>query len=211
MSEEFWDDKFDVDGLRYGEQPNAFVEAQANAVIAPGARVICLGAGEGRNPIWLAQQGFEVSALDQSGVGLKKLRERAASAGVEVTTIKSSIEEWTPEPDSFAAVVMTYFHLPAEVRQQTHRKVVDALNEGGVVIIEAFTPRQIELERTSGGPPAIALMYTAEMLAEDFSALTVEHMTEETVELSEGPGHTGPGEVVRMVARNPNPSGGSNE
>jgi cyclopropane fatty-acyl-phospholipid synthase-like methyltransferase len=204
MTEAFWDEKFDVDGFRYGTRPNAFVEAQANEVIKPGGRVICLGAGEGRNPIWLAQQGFEVSALDQSGVGLNKLRQRAADAGVDVDTIKTTVEAWTPEPGSYDAVVMTYFHLPKEVRRETHHKANEALTDDGVIILEAFSPRQIELERTSGGPPRIELMYTCEILREDFSGLTIEHLSEETVELNEGPGHTGPGEVVRLVAKNSN-------
>lgn len=201
MSEDFWDEKFDVDGYRYGTRPNAFLEERAPRDIPPGGHVLCLGAGEGRNPVWLAEQGFEVSALDQSGVGLGKLRERAAQRGVDVETIKSSIEAWTPAPDRFDAVVMTYFHLPPGVRGQTHQKAIAALAPGGVIIVEAFTPAQIQNERTSGGPPAIELMYTAELLRADFSPLDIELLREETVELDEGPGHRGPGDVVRLVAR----------
>lgn len=201
MSEEFWDEKFGVDEFRYGTRPNAFIETQAPKLLEESARVLCLGAGEGRNAVWLAEQGYRVTAVDQSGVGLAKLDHLAAERGTSVETVKSAIEEWTPPAGGFDAAVMTFFHLPGQVRRKAHDKVIDALAAGGVVIMEAFTPRQRQLDRTSGGPPDIALMYTPELLRQDFAALSIEHLAEETVELDEGPGHRGPAEVVRLVAR----------
>ncbi len=201
MSKEFWDGKYGIDDYRYGTKPNAFVEAQALRVIKPQGKVLCLGAGEGRNPVWLAKQGFEVTALDQSTKGLEKLRRLAGERHVEIDTVESTVEAWQPEAESYDAVVMTFLHLAPDVRPEIHDKVVEALAHGGVVVMEAFTPLQIERGRESGGPPSVAMMYTPEMLRKDFADLDIEVLEEQTVELDEGPSHCGPGEVVRLVAR----------
>lgn len=201
MTNEFWDEKYDVDGYRYGTRPNAFVEAQALRVVEPEGRVLCLGAGEGRNAIWLAKQGFEVTAVDASQVGIEKLRQRTDAEDLQIEAIRADVDAWTPPVGGFDAVVMTFFHRPPEARPATHQKAIDALRPGGVVILEGFTPKQRELGRESGGPPDVELMFTAEMLREDFEALDIELLEELTVELDEGPGHSGPAEVVRMIAR----------
>ncbi|QDG53675.1 class I SAM-dependent methyltransferase [Persicimonas caeni] len=198
MSENFWNEKYDIEGYRYGTTPNTFVAEQAVAHVPSQGKVLCLGAGEGRNAVWLAEQGFLVTAVDVSSRGLGKLEQLAEDRDVYVTTVQADVADYTPEAGEFDAVVLNYLHLPAALRRPVHQKVVDALRPDGVVILEAFRPKQ--LDYGTGGPPSADLMYSAQLLREDFGELTFEYLEELEIELDAGHGHRGTGAVVRMVA-----------
>ncbi len=86
----------------YGTAPNRWLEAQAAAIPA-GGRVLCLGEGEGRNAVWLAQRGFSVVAVDASPVGLEKARRLAAERGVTIETRVADLASYRPEPAAYDA------------------------------------------------------------------------------------------------------------
>lgn len=198
---EFWDEKYDIEEYRYGRRPNRFVADNARDVFAAEGRILDLGSGEGRNAVWLAEQGYEVTAVEQSRVGIDKTLQLAGHRGVRVNVIHAKLEDFEPQAGGYDGVVLNYLHLPPEVRQVAHAKAVEALTPGGVVLLEGFRPAQ--LDRDSGGPPEEAMMFTEEMLQEDFSDLEIESIAEDTIELDEGHGHRGLGDVIRMVARKP--------
>lgn len=198
MQKSLWNEKYDVKGYRYGTKPNPFVAEQAVAHIARQGKVLCLGAGEGRNAVWLAEQGYLVTAVDISSRGLGKLEQLAEDRDVYVRTVQANVEQYEPEADEYDAVVLNYLHLPAATRRPVHRKVVDALRSDGVVILEAFRPDQ--LDYGTGGPPTADQMYSAQILREDFGDLTLEYLEELDIELDAGHGHRGTGAIVRMVA-----------
>lgn len=203
MSREFWNEKFGGDEYRYGTEPNAFLKARAVAVFPEGGRVVCLGDGEGRNSVWLATQGYEVVAVDPSEVGLEKTRRLAEDRGVAVETVHGTAQEFARGYDGagFDGVVLIYLHAPLAVRPEIHKVAQGLLAPGGVVLLEGFTPAQRELGRTSGGPGDVAMLFTAEMLREDFDGLSIEELDEVETRLDEGPGHRGVANVVRMIGR----------
>ena len=196
----FWDQQFGAEGYKYGTQPNAFLAAQAHR-LAPGSDVLVPGDGEGRNGAWLAGQGHRVTAMDGSAVGLEKARALAASRGVHLQTVQADLADWTPAPGSADAVVLTFVHLPPAIRLAAHRRLMQALRPGGLLLLEAFHPRQLPLR--SGGPKDEAMLYTLAMLRQDFDGL--DECLGEEVEtlLDEGPGHQGPAQVVRWIGRRP--------
>lgn len=196
---DFWDERFGGEDYRYGKKANAFV-AEHVAQIKAGGRVLCVGDGEGRNGTWLAAQGFEVTSVEPSAVGVAKIRRLAVERDVDIEIVQATLpDEYVPAEGAFDAVVLTYIHMPEPMRQAVHRQVVDALADGGVVLLEAFTPEQIG--RGSGGPPSRELMYDADLLRADFVELDIELLDEREVELDEGHGHAGIGAVVRLLAR----------
>ncbi|TNF34654.1 MAG: class I SAM-dependent methyltransferase [Deltaproteobacteria bacterium] len=197
MVGEFWDEMYAEEAYRYGLKPNDWV-VTCEAELPRNARVLCVGDGEGRNGVWLAEQGHRVTTIDASARGAEKARALAASRGVPLDARVGMFPAQLDERD-FDAIVLVYVHAPPEGRPGLHGAVAERLAPGGVVVLEAFTPEQLAL--TSGGPKNPAMLYTAEMLAADFSRLDIASLEPRRIALDEGPGHTGPAEVVRMLAR----------
>lgn len=193
-----WNDRYSEEGWAYGTEPNDFVRQHAHHLPRPG-RVLCLAEGEGRNAVFLAAAGWEVVALDQSEVGLRKARHLAGERGVTLETVVQDLASWEPEPDSFDGVVSIWAHLPPPVRRHTHAAVVRALRPGGGFLLEAYTPRQL-LHRT-GGPPVTDLLYEPADLRADLDGLVFERLVEVEREIHEGRYHHGVSAVVQVVAR----------
>ena len=197
----FWDQNFSAAGFKYGTNPNAFLEQQANRLPA-AADVLVPGDGEGRNGVWLAQQGHHVTAMDGSSVGLDKAQALARERGVTITTVLGDLADWAPAPGAFDAVVLIYVHLPPAIRERAHRRLAAGLRPGGWLLLECFHPEQ--LPRTSGGPKDVAMLYTPELLTADFAGLLEPVMAwDGEAPLSEGPGHQGLARVTRWVGRMP--------
>jgi len=194
----FWDQNFSVAGFKYGSAPNAFLVEQAQR-LKPGADVLVPGDGEGRNGVWLAQQGHRVTAMDGSTVGLQKAQALAAERGVTIGTVLGDLADWTPAPAAFDAVVLTFVHLPPAIRAGAHMRLVAALRPGGWLILEAFHPLQLPL--TSGGPKDPAMLYTLDLLRGDFAGLMEVMAWQGATMLDEGPGHQGSAQVVRWIGR----------
>lgn len=195
----FWDEQFAEEGYKYGEEPNAYLMEQAWRFRA-GGDVLVPGDGEGRNGVWLASQGHRVVSVDGSRVGLEKARALAKRRGVKLETVRADLMEWSPAEESADAVVLTYVHLPAALREVVHGKLARALRPGGWLVLEAFHPRQ--LEYGSFGPKSEELLYTLDQMRKDFGGVLVEAESfEGEVTLKEGRGHEGPGYVIRWVGQ----------
>ncbi len=196
---DFWNQKYARDDYFYGEQPNEFLRSQIFR-LSPGARVLVVGDGEGRNGVWLAEQGFEVVTVDGSSVGCDKSRALAAQRKVSLTTHCVDLMTWTWPVAAFDAVVSIFLHFSPTDRQVAHVRMQEALVPGGWLIIEQFHPNQLD-GYTSGGPKAPEMLTTMEDLACDFSAIDWWLLAEGKTRLEEGPGHLGLGYVSHGVGR----------
>lgn len=196
----FWDQKFAGPDYKYGTEPNAFLREQAAAHLAAASRVLVPGDGEGRNGVWLAQQGHTVTSVDSSAVGLQKARDLAASRGVALTTELVDLETWTPPTAGVDAVVLIYTHLPGTFRQQAHRRLAQGVKSGGWLILEAFHPAQLSFD--TGGPKDADMLYTPQLLSADFAGLFMPLLAwhGETL-LHEGSGHQGLAHVTRWIGQ----------
>lgn len=195
---DFWNSRYAAAGFAYGTAPNDFL-AGAAARLPAGGTVLCLAEGEGRNAVWLAQQGYRVTAVDASAVGLAKARALAAERGVAIATICADLTDFAIVPAAWDGIVSIFCHLPPPLRLAVHRACVAGLAPGGVLLLEGYTPRQLAYR--TGGPPQLELLYEAETLRDDFTGLELELLQEVVREVREGSCHTGSGAVVRVVAR----------
>eukprot|EP00756_Hemistasia_phaeocysticola_P055133 Hpha_TRINITY_DN31046_c0_g1::TRINITY_DN31046_c0_g1_i1::g.63976::m.63976 len=204
---EFWDKKFSPEdlGQAYGETPNDFLTEQLHR-IKPGGSILSLGCGQGRNSVWLAQQGFSVVAVDLSSEGQRKAVALAESRGVgdKVTYVQADLGDYSTG-DTFDAVVSIFCHLPPEIRGKVHSKILSWLKPGGVLILEHYTKEQLELVKSGegkGGPPVPELMYASAELDADFSdKLKIEVSQEVRRQVNEGRLHSGNAAVVQFIAR----------
>lgn len=197
---DFWNQKYQRDDYFYGEQPNDFLRSQIFR-LKPGARILVVGDGEGRNGVWLAQQGFEVTTVDFSSVACAKAKALAERAGVRLDVQCADLHTWNWPTSHFDAVVSVYLHFMPEDRVKLHRRMQDALVEGGWLIIELFHPLQLNFQ--SGGPKVPEMLLTVIELESDFPGLQWRLLTEGKALLDEGPGHAGPARITHGAARKP--------
>ena len=202
MSAGQWDARYAGSHFHYGTEPNAWLRSNGWRFPARG-RALAIADGEGRNGVWMAQQGLDVTSLDQSGEGLAKARSLAAQRGVNLDTVQADLADWQWPSSAYDVVASIFVHLPDALRRRTHAAIVETLRPGGLLVLEAFTPLQVALQRESGGPRDPALLYTEELLRGDFAPLQVLDLLSGETVLDEGPGHRGIGNVVRLLARRP--------
>jgi len=198
MDSSFWNSRYDEDGFAYGTVANIFLSSFASSFNA-GDKVLVIGDGEGRNGVWLAEQGCEVVSVDSSSVGVEKAKKLAADKGVAIDAVCADLNDWAWPESEFDFVVIIYVHFPPDVRELLHQKVISALKPGGQLIMESFTPEQ--LNYSSGGPPVLEMLYTMEMMQSDFELLEIQQLEECVTELNEGKYHCGEGAVVRLLAK----------
>jgi len=193
-----WDERYGTDDYFYGTEPNDFLREHC-AEIRRGGEVLCLAEGEGRNAVFLAQQGLRPLAVDQSPVGLGKAVQLATARGVHLDTLVADLAAYQIEPGRWDGIVSIWCHLPSALRAAVHRQVVAGLKIGGVFLLEAYTPAQ--LAHGTGGPKDLDLLPTLAGLREELAGLEFVHAGERERVIHEGPGHSGPSAVVQVVAR----------
>ncbi len=196
-----WNQRFAREGYLFGREANAYLRAQAPRLPAQG-RALCVADGEGRNSVWLAQQGLQVQAFDIAEAGVEKARRLAAEAAVTVDyhVADCSAWPWTSASHDVIAAIFVQFADPA-MRSRLFADMARALKPGGLLVLQGYTPRQLEFN--TGGPGQLSHLYTAPMIREAFAALETLELIEYEAELSEGPGHSGRSALLGFVGRRP--------
>jgi 2-polyprenyl-3-methyl-5-hydroxy-6-metoxy-1,4-benzoquinol methylase len=190
-----WDQRYSQPDYVYGTQPNDFLVSVASSI--PRGKLLSLGEGEGRNAVYLARQGHNVTAIDMSEVGLKKAQNLAQENGVQITTIPADLTGFQILPNSWEAIISIFCHVPSAIRIPLHQAVVNGLKPGGVFVLEAFTPRQIEMK--TGGPASLDSLMSLESLRQELAGLHLIHAVELDRNVVEGKYHTGLAAVVQIV------------
>ncbi len=191
----FWNDRYSGQEYIYGEAPNVFFAAQLDA-LQPGTLILPCE-GEGRNAVHAASLGWQVQAFDSSEAGKIKALQLADKRSVTIDyRIEDAAVVQYPKGNA-AAVAFIYAHFPPAIRKQVHQKAIQWLQPGGRIIIEAFTPQQ--LQNSSGGPKDISMLYTASVLMEDFGELKIELLQTVQTVLQEGQYHNGLADIIRFV------------
>jgi SAM-dependent methyltransferase len=196
-----WNSRFSAEAYVFGTAPNAFLVSQA-ARLKRGMRALCVSDGEGRNSVWLAEQGLAVTAFDFSPKGLEKARKLAHARGVEVDFRLSNAEQWDWQPAAYdvVAAIFVQFAAPA-LRARMFAGMKRTLAPGGLLILQGYRPEQIEY--ATGGPKHRENMYTEALLRESFADLEILHLASHDEHVDEGSGHSGMSALIDMVARRP--------
>lgn len=195
-----WDERYASGGFQFGSAPNEHLRSVAWR-LPEAAEVLCAGDGEGRNGVWLAQQGHRVTSVDWSPTGVAKARGLAAARGVSLHAEIGDLASWRWPEAAFDAVAWVYVHLPPADRAAAMAGVRRALRPGGLFVVECFSPAQEG--RRSGGPKEPALLWSRAIVEALLPGYEVIELTEGAARLDEGPRHQGLAEVVRGVLRRP--------
>lgn len=199
MERTFWDQRYAEPDLTYGSEPNDFLREMAPRI--PPGPVLGLGEGQGRNAVHLATLGHPVTAVDQSTVGLARAQALATSRGVALTTVAADLADFDFGPVPWSGIISIFCHLPSALRRRLYPRCAEALAPGGVLILEAYTPRQ--LDYGTGGPKEPDLLGTLAETVELLPGLDLEIHQELVREIHEGAYHHGLGAVLQVVARKP--------
>jgi SAM-dependent methyltransferase len=194
----FWDTRYATEGFVFGVEPNRFV-AEYLADLPP-CRALDLGSGQGRNAVWLARQGHDVTAVDLSAVARGQAVALAAELGVDAEFVAADLTTWEPPAGAFDLVLLAYLQLIPEQRAMVHATAVRALAPGGVVFLIAHHLDNLELGM--GGPQSPQVLFTEEHLAADFVDLDIERLGQVGRPV-EHDGVEGEAIDVLMIARRP--------
>jgi len=198
---ETWNERYASPDYLFGEEPNAFLRKQARW-LRPGSRVLCVADGEGRNSVWLAEQGFDVTAFDFAPNAVEKARALAKRRGVVVDHQLGDIEHWpwaTARYDAIAAIFIQF--LPPERREGAIAAMKGSVVPGGVFLLEGYRPEQVDYG--TGGPPRREHMYTRDWVEKQFTDWDIRVLDTYDAEVREGRGHSGMSALIDLVAVRP--------
>jgi len=196
-----WQARYATPDYAFGKEPNAFL-ARCRPLLPPTGKVLAVADGEGRNGVWLARQGLDVTSIDFSPAAQAKARALAAEHKVAMTFLEADVHAWPYPAETFDVVVeiFTQFSTPAE-REPKWAGMRRTLKRGGLLIIRGYTPKQ--LDYGTGGPKVLEQLYTRQMLEGAFGDFADVAIVEEERELHEGAAHSGMSAIIGLTGRKP--------
>jgi SAM-dependent methyltransferase len=195
-----WDDRYAATPNLFGDTPSPLL-LEYRHLLSAGMQALAIGDGEGRNGVWLAQQGLDVLSIDLSTVALERARQRAISHGVALRTLCMDILAWEWPRTAFDLVTLMFVHLPAAQRRRLHLSIMHTLKPGGLCLLECFHRDQIGY--ASGGPADAGLLYTLESIEQDFAGIEIVKLARVETDVVLGGESKGNGAAVHFVGRKP--------
>lgn len=194
-----WQQRFAAPGYLFGTAPNEFLQRHAH-LLRKGEKALSIADGEGRNGVFLAGQGLDVTSVDFSPLAQDKARKLAAERGVALRVEQVDILNWDWPAEAFDVVAAIFFQFSGPAgRDKIFAGIKKALKPGGLLLLEGYGPKQLEYK--TGGPPHLENLYTREMLETAFADFASIEVRAYDAEISEGPGHGGLSALVDLVGR----------
>ena len=193
------------DDYLFGTEPNHFL-AHRIELLRDGRTALSVADGEGRNSVWLAEQGLDVTAVEISPVAVEKARRLAAGRQIAVDFRLADMlaPGWPPEDmvgefDWVIGIFIQFVGAADRLRQFAVMKQLTA--PGGRILLQGYTPQQLEYR--TGGPGDLENLYTPEILREAFAEWVIEELVEYESDIAEGAGHKGRSALIGLIARKP--------
>lgn len=199
---DFWNKRYSANEYVYGEDPNTYLKEQLEAL--PVGNTLFVGEGEGRNAVYAAKLGWEVSAFDISVEGQRKARKLACKHHVQIDYQVGELHELDYEKEQFDVIALIFTHFPSNIRAVMHKELITYLRPGGTVVMEVFSKNQIKHQLkgdSGGGPKNIDMLYTLDDIQSDFENFEIVELYEAEVCLTEGDHHRGLSSVIRFVGQ----------
>ena len=198
MSKEVWDKSFSDTDFVYGESENVFIN-RMSSILPEQSKVGCFAEGEGRNAVYLAKLGHEVTAYDQSMIGLEKAKTLADSNHVHVETVAMDLTKEKVEPNQYDAAIMVFGHVPKKDQPFFMENMMNSVKPGGYIIFEVYSEAQLEYQ--TGGPKSVELLYDPVEVLNWISDYKCIHFYYGEAVRNEGKKHIGLGHVIQVVLK----------
>lgn len=196
-----WEDRYSRhDDYLFGRAP-AHVLRENPWVVGDARTALMVADGEGRNAVFLAQQGLEVSSFDMSATAVQRAKDLAASEGVSINAEVAEWSEWDWSLSFDLVVAIFVQYTGPDQRPAQFENLRNATKPGGRLLLHGFTPKQVELG--TGGPPVAENMYTEELLADAFSDWKILRLASYERDQTSGTAHVGTGALIDLVAERP--------
>ncbi|HPM29444.1 MAG TPA: class I SAM-dependent methyltransferase [Chryseolinea sp.] len=195
-----WNDRYSKEEFAYGEQPNNYLKEQLEKLKT--GSILFPAEGEGRNAVFAAKLGWNVSAFDISSEGKSKALRLAEKNNVGIDYQIGELQDLKYSLEQFDAIALIYAHFPADIKSHYHKMLDLYLRKNGVIIFEAFSKKHLDYiakNEKVGGPKELAMLFSIEELKSDFANYEIVELEEKEIELSEGQFHNGTGSVIRFV------------
>ena len=196
-----WDDRYRNEEYAFGTEPNIYFKQELD--LLRSGKILLAAEGEGRNAVYAAERGWDVTAFDISEERKNKALKLAKSNNVTIDYKVGELPDLDFENESFDAIALIYAHFPAEIKSEYHKILDKLLKKGGVVIFEAFSKRHLEYQLENekvGGPTDIKSLFSIDELKNDFQNYDFQVLKEEIIDLNEGLYHIGKGSVILLTA-----------
>lgn len=198
---DFWNSRYDRQDYLFGEAPNAFLAAQVDR-LKPGMTALAVADGEGRNGVWLAEQGLSVTTTDIAPRAIEKALALAGRRGVALDARLADLDTWAWPKDAFDVVVAVFIQFaPPSQRDRLFRRMKAAVKPGGLILLQGYRPEQIGYG--TGGPGQVENLYTEALLRDAFAEFDILQLESHDSDVSEGPGHSGRSALIDLLARRP--------
>lgn len=199
---QLWNNRYDNAEYAYGKTPNLFFKQQLEQL--PVGNILLPAEGEGRNAVYAASKGWDVTAFDLSEKGKEKAEQLADDFKVSINYLVGDLEQLDFKEQTFDVIGLIYAHFLADQKSVMHQKLSTYLKKGGIIIFEAFGKKNLPLVKANpkvGGAMDEGMLFSAEEIKTDFPNFEIHLLEEKETELKEGLYHNGTGSVIRFVGR----------
>ncbi|MBO6183535.1 MAG: class I SAM-dependent methyltransferase [Chryseobacterium sp.] len=197
-----WNERYSNDEFAYGTQPNNYLKEQLQKLET--GSVLFPAEGEGRNAVFAAQLGWNVSAFDISPEGKNKALQLAENNNVEIDYQVGELQTLNYQKEQFDVIALIYAHFPADIKSPIHTMLDMYLRKGGYIIFEAFSKKHLDFvlkDEKVGGPKDIESLFSIDEMKSDFPEYDIIELVETEIELNEGIFHNGTGSVIRFLGK----------
>jgi len=195
----FWNDRYAQPGFLFGTEPARFLVDQ-KVYLKRGDKALAIADGEGRNSVFMAEKGLQVTATDSSDVAIDKARGLAAARGARVDYRLAELDNWDWEAETYDIAVAIFIQFAApDFRARIFDGLKKTLKTGGILLLHGYNPKQITFG--TGGPGVVENLYTTDLLAQAFGDMEILRLAAYDREVQEGRGHSGLSGLIDLVAR----------
>ncbi|MFC3560797.1 class I SAM-dependent methyltransferase [Pedobacter jamesrossensis] len=199
---ERWDERYSSEDFAYGEQPNNYLKEKLENLKT--GKILFAAEGEGRNAVFAAKLGWQVSAFDISEEGRNKAILLAEKNNTSIEYQVGELQNLNFKTEQFDVIALIYAHFPAPIKSSIHKMLDKYLGKDGMIIFEAFSKNHLDYiakNEKVGGPKDIESLFSIDEIKSDFPNYEIIELEEKEIELSEGKFHNGTASVIRFVGR----------